>query len=172
MITKLTEPNEDRPLRIVGIAGSLRQASVSRRLIASAIDLAPKGVVIRPLELRPLPFYDADLEGGAAPSSVVDFKQAIADADGILIASPEYNHSVSGVLKNTIDWASRPAYRSVLLGKPIAIVGSGSGPVGGARGIAHLQQIMLGTASLVMPGRDVLIDGRAEPLGACFSIGA
>src|SRR4026209_985314 len=129
----------EQSLSFVGIAGSLRRASINRGLIRAAVDGAPAGTSVVPYELADIPMFNADVEAGGDPPAVADFKRAIASADALLIATPEYNHCVPGVLKNAIDWASRPARESVLTGKPVAIMGASTGRGGTARAQAHLR---------------------------------
>src|SRR6185436_18731184 len=102
-------------------------------------------------ELADIPMYNADVEAEGDPEPITAFKQAIAAADAVLIATPEYNHCVPGVLKNAIDWASRPARASVLTGKPIAIMGASPGRGGTARAQAQLRDGLAYTNGLVMP---------------------
>jgi chromate reductase len=114
---------------ILGVAGSLRAGSYNRALLAAAIELAPEGLQIEAFELLGrIPAYDADLEARGEPEAVAAFKAAIRGAEGLLIATPEYNHSIPGVLKNAIDWASRPAASPAFGGKPVAIMGRLRGP--------------------------------------------
>ena len=134
-------------MRILGIAGSLRESSYNRALLRAARELLPEGVELVEHDLRDLPFYDGDVEAAGDPDSVVAFKEAIRDADALLIATPEYNRGVPGVLKNAIDWASRPALASPLTGKPVAIMGAG-GMVGTVRAQLHLRQICVFTDML------------------------
>lgn len=118
----------DRPITILGIPGSLREHSLNRALIRAAREVAPPGVEVRMFLLHDIPLYNADVEAQGDPEPVRAFKQAIIDADGLLFATPQYNRSVSGVLKNAIDWASRPpGGGSALAGKPAAIVGATTG---------------------------------------------
>src|SRR5712691_36275 len=127
-------------MRVLGIAGSLRRGSYNRALLEAARSLAPAGMEIDIFDIRTIPLYDGDLDQDATrPADVQRFKQAIKDADAVLIASPEYNFSVPGVLKNAIDWASRPAFTSVFVEKPVAIVGASPGAVGTARAQEHLK---------------------------------
>jgi chromate reductase len=122
-------------VRILGIAGSLRRGSYNRGLIRAAGELAPAGAAFETFDIRSLPHYDADLDALLEPAPVAALKDAIRSADAIVIATPEYNHGVPGVLKNAIDWASRPAAASVLKDKPIAIMGAG-----GRSGTSHAQE--------------------------------
>src|SRR3712207_1416089 len=112
-------------MNILGLSGSLRASSHNTALLRAASTLAPDGMTIELYDrLRELPPYDQDADGDVAPEPVRDLRRRIHEADGVLIATPEYNYSVPGVLKNAIDWASRPATASCLLGKPVAIMGA------------------------------------------------
>jgi chromate reductase len=119
-------------IRILGIPGSLRRASYNRRLLHAAQELAPEDVEIELFELHDLPHYDGDVEAQGDPEPVAEFKDAIRDADALLIATPEYNRGIPGVLKNAIDWASRPPFGSPLTNKPVAVMGTSPG-MGGTR---------------------------------------
>ena len=130
---------------VVAFAGSLRRKSLNRGLIRAAVEVAPADVSITVVELNDLPMYDADHDGPASPPAVVAFRRAIVAADALLIATPEYNYSVSGFLKNAIDWASRKPSQDeppALQGKPAAIMGAG-GRFGTVRAQAHLRYILL-----------------------------
>lgn len=139
--------------RILGIAGSLRIGSYNRRLLDAATEAFPDAdwTIAR---LRAIPPYDADIEARGLPPAVVQLKDQIAAADALVIASPEYNHSVPGVLKNAIDWASRPALRSPLAGKPVVMMGGSPHRTGAQRALDHLRQILESTLAEPMP--DVL----------------
>ena len=145
------------PLRFLGIAGSLRRASYNRGLLRAAIDAAPAGVRVTVFDLADLPIFNADVEAEGDPAPVSEFKSEIAAADALLIATPEYNHCVPGVLKNAIDWASRPARRSVLADKPVAIMGASTGRGGTARAQAHLRDGLAYTNGLVLALPEVLV---------------
>lgn len=127
-------------IRILGIAGSLRKASANAGLLRLAAETAPAGVAVDIFDLSPIPLYNGDVEAAGLPESVAAFRQAIADADALLIASPEYNYSIPGVLKNALDWASRPP-SPPFPGKPAAIMGTG-GWQGAARAQYHLRQVL------------------------------
>src|SRR5689334_19794657 len=114
-------------LSVCGIAGSLRRESFNRSLLRAAVELAPPGMTITPFALDPVPLYNGDVEAAGDPPGVVALKEAIGGADALFICTPEYQHGVPGVLKNALDWASRPPGRSVLQGKPVAIVGATPG---------------------------------------------
>ena len=126
-------------MKILGIAGSLREASYNRALLRAARELLPEGVELVEHDISGLPFYDGDLEAAGDPAPVTAFKQAIRAADALLIATPEYNRGIPGVLKNAIDWASRPPLGSPLTGKPIAIMGAATGRSGTARAQEQLR---------------------------------
>jgi chromate reductase len=128
-------------LHIVGIAGSLRRGSYNKAALLAAIELAPSGVDIELLELRDIPSYNQDREKDP-PESVAELKTAIRAADAVLFATPEYNYSIPGVLKNAIDWASRPYGQSAWDDKPAAIMGASISAFGTARAQHHLRQIL------------------------------
>jgi chromate reductase len=127
------------PLTILGIAGSLRQASFNGAALRAAQQLVPDGVRLEIFDLAGIPPFNQD-EEGRPPERVVQFKQRIRAADAMLIVTPEYNYSVPGVLKNAIDWASRPYGDSAWEGKPVAIMGASVGPMGSSRAQYHLRQ--------------------------------
>lgn len=154
-------------MNVIGIAGSLRQGSFNRMLLHTAVELAPDRMHIETFDLADVPLYNADLDtDDRRPAAVRSLKQSIADADGVLIASPEYNHSVPGVLQNTIDWASRPGMKSPLKGKPAAIMGASGGAIGTARGQQILKLTLLSTLALVMPHPGVVIGHMKEKFEA------
>jgi chromate reductase, NAD(P)H dehydrogenase (quinone) len=145
-------------LRVLGIAGSLRKASFNRRLLNAAVELAPEALSIDVFDLSGIPLYNGDLDTDALrPSPVVRLKEAIRQADGVLFVTPEYNHSVPGVLQNAIDWASRPGGKSVLAGKPVALMGASTGAVGTARAQQQLKLVLLSTLAHVMPHPGVVV---------------
>ena len=147
-----------QPIDILGISGSLRDQSLNSALLRSAADRLPDHMSLEIYDgLRALPPYDQDLdESGAAPE-VVSLRERIDAADGLLIATPEYNYSVPGVLKNLIDWASRPADDSSLNGKPVAIMGASPSPFGTVRAQLSLRQSFLWTDSRVVAKPEVLV---------------
>ena len=153
-------------ITILGIAGSLRRLSYNRGLIRAAAALAPAGVTIDPVELSGIPLYDADLEARGDPEPVRSFKERIRGADALLFATPEYNYSVPGVLKNAIDWASRPPRDSPLRGKPVAVMGASPGAWGTVRAQLALRQSFIFTESLCMARPEVLVAKAAEKFDA------
>ena len=136
---------------LVGLTGSLREQSVNQGVLRAAQALLPEHIRIEVLPLDTLPYYNMDLEGDE-PASVRRFKEQIRQADAVLIATPEFNGSIPGVLKNALDWASRPFGQSVMAGKPTAITGAG-GRGGTAQAQAHLRLILkrFGVAVLDQP---------------------
>ena len=108
-------------------------------------------------DLRGLPFYDGDVEAAGDPEAVADFKDAIRSADALLIATPEYNHGIPGVLKNAIDWASRPALASPLGGKPVAIFGASTGRGGTRRAQRQLREALVFPRAVVLDEPEVLV---------------
>jgi chromate reductase len=124
---------------ILGIAGSLRSASYNRWTLRAAQKLAPRGVSIEIFELEGIPPYNQDHEK-EPPAKVADLKARVRAADAVLLVTPEYNYSIPGVLKNAIDWASRPYGDSAWAGKPVAVMGASIGALGTARAQYHLRQ--------------------------------
>ena len=132
----------NQPIRILGIAGSLRRKSYNRAALRAAQQLAPEDAVIDIFELDGIPVFSEDDER-QPPAKVVEFKKRIREADAILFVTPEYNYSIPGVLKNAIDWASRPYGDSAWTDKPAAIMGSSLGTLGTARAQYHLRQVFV-----------------------------
>jgi chromate reductase len=131
-------------MHILGVVGSLRQQSLNRSLLRAAAELARDSARVELYELNQIPLYNADVEAQGEPEAVAQFKAAIEAADGLMISSPEYNHGIPGVLKNALDWASRPMGQSALLGKPVAILGASPSIVGTARMQQQLKQVLCG----------------------------
>jgi chromate reductase len=148
--------------RILGIAGSLRSKSYNRALLRAARELSPEGVEIDIFDLDDMPLYDQDVEDSNEPEIVQEFKEKIRSADALLIATPEYNYSIPGVLKNALDWASRPGNASVLRHKPIAIMGATTGNFGTTRSQLALRQVFVFTRSYVMVEPELLMFKAAE----------
>ena len=131
-------------IHVLGFSGSLRKASFNASLLRIALEQLPDDMALEIFDLAPIPFYNEELNVDGGPEPVKAFKARIAAADALLIATPEYNYSIPGVLKNAIDWASRPAKDSPLNEKPIAIMGAG-GIMGTSRAQMHLRQVAVYT---------------------------
>jgi len=144
-------------MRILAVSGSLRAGSHNTSLLRAAVDAAPEGVEVElfdPSRIADLPVYDQDLDTGDLPRSVQSLREAWATADAILFATPEYNGSVPGGLKNAVDWASRPVRESALTGKTVAVVGASTGQFGAMWAQADLRKI-LGTAGARVVGDEL-----------------
>ncbi len=153
-------------LTVAAIAGSLRKASYNRSLLRAAQELAPERLRIEIHDLLDIPLYNEDVEKEGVPPAVDALRQAIRAADGLLIATPEYNHGVPGVLKNTFDWLSRPPRGSALGGKPTALFGASPGMTGTARSQSQLRLSMVFTNSPAMLQPEVLVAKAHEKFDA------
>ena len=148
-------------MEILGIVGSLRKDSYNRAALKAAQALMPKGAVLNLVELHGIPVFDQDNEL-AMPAAVLEFKRRILAADAILFATPEYNYSLPGGLKNAIDWASRPYGESAWLGKPAAVMGASTGNLGTARAQYHLRQILVAQNMPIINQPEVMISNAAQ----------
>lgn len=144
-------------LRVLGLAGSLRSGSFNRALLRAARELAPDGMEIEIFELHDVPLYDFDVEQQGDPAPVEAFKRAIASHDALLVATPEYQHSIPGVLKNALDWASRPPGASVMNGKPAAILGATPGRAATARAQSDLRKVLAYSRTHLLQAPGVMI---------------
>lgn len=140
----------------VGVVGSLRQASYNRALLEALKNVLPSGVELELVDLRGIPVYDGDLETQGLPEAVGALDQKLAAADAIVIATPEYNYSIPGCLKNAIDWISRTPTRA-FAGKPTAILGASMGALGTARAQYHLRQVLVYLDAFVMNRPEVFV---------------
>jgi chromate reductase len=152
--------------RVVAFAGSLRRGSYNRALVRAAQELVPAGMTIESVEIGDLPFYNADVEAEGDPTAVAVFKAALTDADGILIATPEYNDGVPAVLVNALDWGSRLPGRSPLTGKPVALMGASPSQIGTARAQHHLRQVLGHIHARVLPPPEMLVTKAHERFDA------
>ena len=154
-----------KTFRILGIAGSLRRESYNRAALRAATQLVPEGATIEIFELDGIPGFNQDEEQNPPPK-VVELKSQIREADAILFVTPEYNYSAPGVLKNAIDWASRPYGDSAWNGKPAAIMGASIGAIGTARAQYHLRQMMVFLNMFPINQPEVMIGNAQERFDA------
>jgi chromate reductase len=140
-------------MKVLAISGSLRSDSHNSRLLRAAAELFPADVEVEIWDgLKDVPPYDEDDDGDDAPAAVARLRAAIAGADALFFATPEYNHSIPGALKNAIDWASRPAGAGVFLNKPVAVVGASTGAFGAVWSQAELRKVLGSTGARVVDG--------------------
>lgn len=151
-------------LKILGIPGSLRRASFNRFALRAAQSLLPPGASLDIFDLEGIPPYNQDLEK-EPPARVVEMKSRVRAADAILFSTPEYNYSMSGVLKNAIDWASRPYGDNAWQGKPVAVMGASVGTLGSARAQYHLRQCFVFLSMYAVNQPEVRIANAAQ----CFN---
>jgi chromate reductase, NAD(P)H dehydrogenase (quinone) len=143
-------------LKVLGFAGSLRTGSYNKALLRAAENFTPEDVNLEIFDIDGIPAFNQDIENDM-PNKVKDFKSKIREADAILIATPEYNYSVPGVLKNAIDWASRPYGDNPFDGKPVAIMSASIGMLGGARAQYHLRQMFVFLNMFPINGPEVIV---------------
>jgi chromate reductase, NAD(P)H dehydrogenase (quinone) len=144
------------PIRILGFSGSLRKGSYNTALLRAAGGLIPEGTTLETFDLSSIPPYNEDVRQTGFPDSVRDFRDRINAADALLVATPEYNYSIPGVLKNALDWASRPP-DPPLFGKPAAIMGASTGNFGTVRAQLHLRQVLVTLNMLPVNKPEVLV---------------
>lgn len=147
------------PIRILGLSGSLRRASLNTALLRAAGELLPADAALEIHPLADLPFFNEDVEAEGLPAPVQALKAKIEAADALLLAVPEYNYSIAPALKNALDWASRPYGASVLVGKPVAILGASAG-MGTVRAQLHLRDVAITTGLHVLNQPEIFV-GRA-----------
>jgi len=155
----------NNPMTILGIAGSLRKASFNRGALRAAEQLVPERVKLEIFDLAGIPPFNQD-EDTHPPERVAQFKQRIRSADAILIVTPEYNYSIPGVLKNAIDWASRPYGDSAWEGKPVAVMGASVGGQGTSRAQYHLRQVFVFLNMYPLNRPEVMITNAAQRFDA------
>ncbi len=149
-------------MQLLGIAGSLRQGSYNRALLRTLQGLLPEGSILEIAEVGELPLYNADHEGADYPAAASALKEKILAADGVIIATPEYNRGVPGVLKNAIDWASRPYGKSAWPAKHVWVVGASSGNIGAAVAQNDLKRTMLYLSCRVLGQPEVYLNGKEK----------
>ena len=155
-------PQIIRPVKILAFAGSLRKNSYNELLLQAAAKLLPASAQLEIVSIDEIPLYDQDREVLGIPQSVKLFKEKIESADAILIATPEYNHSYPGVLKNAIDWASRPYGHNSFNGKPVAVMSAAPGLFGGVSAQDHLKQVLLALNMQVVAQPAVIVNSVHE----------
>ena len=157
-------------MRVLGISGSLRRDSYNSALLRAAAERLPAGVELVEYErLAEIPPYDPDLEAAGTPEVVEELRRAVREADAVLIATPEYNHSIPGQLKNALDWVSRPAGQSALMGKPAAAIGASTGMFGAVWAQAEARKVLGALGGRVIEGelpvaraQEIYADGKLE----------
>ncbi|NND70351.1 MAG: NAD(P)H-dependent oxidoreductase [Rhodothermales bacterium] len=154
----------ETPFSVVAISGSLRDESHNTRILKAARSIAPYGMEIRVTDISDVPMYNDDIFKQGFPSSVDRLRWEIESADAVLIATPEYNSSIPGVLKNTLDWISRPPNQP-FNEKPVAILGGSPGRLGTVRAQAHLREVLNGMSAYVLPKPEVFIGQVSDAVG-------
>ena len=142
---------------LLGMSGSLRAGSYSNAILETLREKFAGRAELRLYDLAPIPLYNQDFEGEKRPPAVKRMLADIAEADGLVLCAPEFNHSIPGVLKNAIDWASRPSFQSVLAYKHVAIMATSRGPLGGARCLGHMKVALDSCLARVTLAREVII---------------
>jgi chromate reductase, NAD(P)H dehydrogenase (quinone) len=154
-------------VHVFAVAGSLRKDSWNKKLLRAAVELVPPGMMIHQFDgLADIPPYNADIDVDPRPEPVRALKQMLAACDGLLVVTPEYNYGIPGLLKNAIDWASRPPATSPLLGKVALIMGAATGLVGTARAQQQLRQNFVYTKTAVLPAPEILVAQAPEKFDA------
>lgn len=148
-------------MTIIGISGSLRAGSFNTNLLRHARTLLPSDVTFEVVDISAFPLFDADVEREGIPAAVAAVKQRIVEADGVLIATPEYNFSYTGVLKNALDWLSRGPVRP-LIDKPVAVIGASTGNFGSVRAQTDLRRLLHGMGANVLPKPELLVTQAAS----------
>src|SRR6267143_851376 len=149
--------DDGKPVRLIGMSGSLRTGSYSNAVLETLREKFAGRADLVVYDLAPVPLYNQDFEGDKRPAIVKKLLADIAESDGLVFCAPEFNHSIPGVLKNAIDWASRPAFQSVLAYKHVALMATSRGPLGGARCLEHLRVALESCLSRIALAREVII---------------
>jgi chromate reductase len=149
--------DDTTPIRLIGMSGSLRTGSYSNAVLETLRDRFAGRADLLLYDLAPIPAYNQDFEGEKRPAIVKQLLADIADSDGLVLCAPEFNHSIPGVLKNALDWASRPAFASVMAYKPVSIMATSRGPLGGARCLEHMRVALDSMLSRIALAREVII---------------
>jgi chromate reductase, NAD(P)H dehydrogenase (quinone) len=160
-------PWEERTMsefRLIGMSGSLRTGSYSNAVLETLRERFAGRADLVIWDLAPIPLYNQDFEGEKRPPPVKALLAAIAEADGLVLCAPEFNHSIPGVLKNALDWASRPAFTSVMAYKPVAIMTTSRGALGGVRCLEHMRVVLDSMLARVVLAREVTITSAHEKI--------
>ena len=150
--------------RLFAMSGSLRRGSYSIAVLETLRDRFAGRAALTIGDLAPIPPYNQDCEGDRRPAPVKALLAAITEADGLVLCAPEFNHSIPGVLKNALDWASRPAFASVMAYKPVAIMATSRGPLGGARCLEHMRVALDSMLARLTLAREVTIASIADKI--------
>ncbi len=160
---RLTSTNREPPLiHLIGMSGSLRSGSYSNAVLETLREKFSGRAEIVIWDLGTIPLYNQDFEGEKRPAPVKELLSAITESDGLVLCAPEFNHSIPGVLKNALDWASRPAFTSVMAYKPVAIMATSRGALGGARCLEHMRVALDSMLTRVVLAREVIITSSAD----------
>ena len=151
-------------IRLIGMSGSLRSGSYSNAVLETLREKFAGRADLEIYDLSPIPLYNQDLEGEKRPEPVKALLQAIAESDGLVLCAPEFNHSIPGVLKNALDWASRPAFTSVMAYKPVAVMATSPGAQSGARCLEHMKVALDSMLARVVLARECIITSVAAKI--------
>lgn len=157
----MTTASSPSRVRLLAISGSIRRASHCTAVLRSLQPLLPPEATLELFPLDEIPLYNADLDGDQPPAAVAQLKRAIESSDGLIFCSPEYNYGIPGVLKNAIDWASRPGFASPLKGKPALIMTASPGTAGGVRAQAQIRDALAATLARPLVRQHIAIAGVA-----------
>ncbi len=155
----MTIKQQEKSIRILGISGSLRSASFSTAILRVLAKRASSEIDLQVVTLEDIPLYNEDLDTEPGIPSVAALKQRVSSSDAVLIATAEYNHGVPGVLKNTLDWLSRPVFESCFKGKPVSLISSSKAFTGGVRAQYQLRETLISMHAHLVMGPEVVIGG-------------
>lgn len=145
--------------KVLALSGSLRTASFSTAILRALSHEQNLGITLTVKTLEDIPLYNEDRDTDPPLTSIAELRKVVQASDGIVIATPEYNHGMPGMLKNALDWASRPAFASCFRGKPVLIITSASGSTGGVRAQYQLRETLVSMLAHVVPGREIVLSG-------------
>src|ERR1700722_19083388 len=157
-------PFDSSPVRLLALSGSLRRSSHCTSILLTLQDVLGSAIELEIFPLNEVPLYDEDRDHGDTPLPIMALRHAITAADGLVIISPEYNHAISGALKNALDWASRPALRSPLRGKPVLMMTASPAFTGGVRAQAQLRETLLSTLARVVARPEIVFGAVHEKI--------